>query len=111
MTNSTETLEGSANETPLALETAGPGAKANRKAEVTPLRSQMPLSKSADSEKSSRASRRKGRPRAKRTKIKARLGILTKEQRHEAGKALREKCPVNHIAKLFLGRASAISSS
>jgi uncharacterized protein DUF2252 len=41
---------------------------------------------------------------AKRTKMKAMLGILNKEQRHEADKALREKCLRTSHCDVVLGQ-------
>ena len=64
----------------------------------------MPVPKPSGSRRSGPASRRKSQPKAKRTKVKAPLGILTKEQRHEAGKALREKCPRISHREVVLGQ-------
>ena len=38
------------------------------------------------------------------SKVKTKVEILTKEQRHEAGKALRVKCPRTSHGKIILGQ-------
>ena len=64
----------------------------------------MPVPKPSDSGRRGPSSRRKSQPKAKRTRVKAPLGILTKEQRHEAGKALRERCPRISHGEVVLGQ-------
>ncbi len=52
------------------------------------------------------ASHRKNRPKAKTSKIKAKIENRTKEQRHEAGKALRVKCPRTSHGEIVLGQGN-----
>ena len=51
-----------------------------------------------------RRAEEKASPRQNGQKVKAPLGILTKEQRHEAGKALREKCLRKSHGEVVLGQ-------
>jgi uncharacterized protein (DUF2252 family) len=75
-----------------------------RTAEIRKGRGLAPVPKPTGSRKSGWARRRKGQRKAKRIKVKATPGILTKEQRHEAGKALREKCPRISHRDVVLGQ-------
>ena len=45
-------------------------------------------------------------PKVKTSKVKASVKILTKEQRHEAGKALRIQCPRTSHGEIVLGQGS-----
>lgn len=111
MTNSTEALRGSENGAPSATATALPDKEDKRTAKVQKGRTLTAVPKPSGSRRSGPANRRKSQPKPTRTKAKATLGILTKEQRHEAGKALREKCPRTSHREVVLGRASVTSSS
>jgi len=62
------------------------------------------LPKPSDSRRTAQTSRRKSQFKEKRIKVKATLGILTKEQRHEAGKVLRENCPRQSHGDVVLGQ-------
>ena len=92
MANSTEISRNSEPPTLSATATAQPEKEEKRTAEVQKSRTLTPVPTPSGSRRNGPARRRKGQPKANRTKVKAALGILTKEQRHEAGKALREKC-------------------
>ena len=104
MTNSTETARGSENGAPSATVTVLPDKEEKRTAEVQKGRKLKVVSKPRGFKKSGSATYRKTRPKVNRTKVKATLGILTKEQRHEAGKALREKCPRTSHGEVVLGQ-------
>jgi hypothetical protein len=111
MTNSIETFQGTENGAPSATATAQPEKEEKRTAEVQKSRTLTPVPTPSGSRRNGPARRRKGQPKANRTKVKAALGIVTKEQRHEAGKALREKCSRISHRDVVLGRASVTSSS
>ena len=104
MANSTEALRGSENGAPSATATALPDKEEKRTAAVQKGRTLTAVPKPNGSRRSGPASRRKIQPKPKRTKVKATLGILSKEQRHEAGKALREKCPRTSHGEVVLGQ-------
>ena len=104
MANSTEALRGSENGAPSAAATAVPDKEDKRTAKVQKGRTLTAVPKPSGARRSGPASRRKSQPKPKRTKVKATLGILTKEQRHEAGKALREKCPRTSHREIVLGQ-------
>ena len=106
MANSTETFQGSENGAPSATATDLPDQKANRKAEVQKVRPLTPQSEPSGSGRSGPASRRKSRPKAALSKVKATVEILTKEQRHEAGKALRVKCLRTSHGEIVLGQGN-----
>jgi len=95
MTNSTEISRNAAPQTLSATATAlaDEDEVDKRTAEIQKGRALAHVPKPTGSRRSGWARRRKGQRKAKRIKVKATPGILTKEQRHEAGKALREKCP------------------
>ncbi len=102
--NSTAALRGSENGAPAATATALPDKEDKRTAEVQKGRRLTPVPKASGSSRGGPASRRKSRSKAGRTKVKAPLGILTKVQRHEAGKALREKCLRKSHGEVVLGQ-------
>ena len=104
MPNSTETARGSENGALSAIATVLPDNEEKRTAEVQKGRKLKVVSRPRGSTRNSPARRRKSQPKAKRIKVKAPLGILTKEQRHEAGKALREKCPRTSHGEVVLGQ-------
>jgi uncharacterized protein (DUF2252 family) len=103
MTNSTEIFRNEALETPSPASTVLSDEEDKRKAEVKRSPALRPVPK-PNSSKTGLGTGRKGLLQAKRTKVKATLGILTKEQRHEAGKALREKCPRKSHRDVVLGQ-------
>ena len=104
MANSTEISRNSEPPTLSATATAQPEKEEKRTAEVQKSRTLTPVPTPSGSRRNGPARRRKGQPKANRTKVKAALGILTKEQRHEAGKALREKCPRISHGEVVLGQ-------
>ena len=104
MTNSTETARGSENGDPSATATPLPDKENKRTAKVQKGRTLTAVPKPSGSTGSRPASRRKSQPKPRGRKVKAMLGILTKEQRHEAGKALREKCPRKSHGEVVLGQ-------
>jgi len=102
MANSTETSRNSEPQTLSATGAVLPDKEETRTAEIKKGRTLTAVPKPSGSRKV--ANRIKSQPNAKRTKIKATLGILSKEQRHEAGKALREKCPRKSHRDVVLGQ-------
>ena len=104
MANSTEISRNSEPPTLSATATALPEKEEKRTDEVQKSRKLTAVPKPSGAGRSGPASRKKGQPKGKRPKIKATLGILTKEQRHEAGKALREKCPRKSHRDVVLGQ-------
>ena len=104
MTNPTETARGSENGALSATATVLPDKEEKRTAEVQKGRKPKIVSRPRRSTRNSPARRKKSQPKPKRIKVKAPLGILTKEQRHEAGKALREKCPRISHREVVLGQ-------
>jgi uncharacterized protein DUF2252 len=103
MTNSTEISRNSP-PTLSATATVLSDEEDKRTAEVQKVRTLTPRHKPSGSRRSDPASRRKGQLKAKRIKVNATIGILTKEHRHEAGKALREKCPRTSHRDVVLGQ-------
>jgi uncharacterized protein (DUF2252 family) len=103
MTNSTETSQNSEVQA-LAATATVLREKEEKRTAVQKGRTLTPVPKPSGSGMNGPASRRKSQPEAKRTKTKATLGIFTKEQRHEAGKALREKCPRTSHREVVLGQ-------
>ena len=75
-----------------------------RTAKIRKGRGLAPVPKPTGSRRNGWARRRKGQRKAKPIKVKATPGILTKEQRHEAGKALRDKCPRISHRDVVLGQ-------
>jgi uncharacterized protein (DUF2252 family) len=103
MADSTDTFQGSENGTPSATATVLPDQEENRKAGVRRVRPLTPQSKRGFKRTGS-AKHGKGRSKAARSQAKNTVEILTKEQRHEAGKALREKCLRTSHADVVLGQ-------
>ncbi len=91
MANSTETSQNPKTQR-LSTATAMPDKEEKRTAEVQRVRPLTPQANPSGFTPSARASRKIGRSKPERSKVKATVKILNKEQRHEAGKALREKC-------------------
>ena len=104
MANSTETFQGSENGAPAATATVLPDKEGKRTAEVQKSRRLTRVSQAKRLWKEWSGEPKKRPAEGKRTKIKATLGIVTKEQRHEAGKALREKCPRISHRDVVLGQ-------
>ena len=104
MTNSTEISRKSPPPTESATTIVISEEENKQRGDVQKVRTLIPLPKPSRSIRTGPASRRKGPLKAKRTKAKATLGIRTKEQRHEAGKALREKCPRTSHRDVVLGQ-------
>jgi uncharacterized protein (DUF2252 family) len=103
MANSTETSQNSETRVPSATAIVLPHKEENRTAEVQRLRRPTPQSKPSGSTRSP-ASQKKGRPKAELSQVKATVKIRTKEERHEAGKLLREKCPRTSHRDVVLGQ-------
>jgi len=83
------------------------GAEANRRDEVQPTLPPTPQPKPSSTGKTGRANPRKVRPKAARNNTKVTVTIRTREQRHEAGKALRVKCPRTWHSKIVLGQGDS----
>ena len=104
MTNSMETSRNSEPQPLPATAAVLPDKKAKPTPGVQKSRTLTPVPKPSGSKRPGPESRKEGQLKAKRTKVKATLGIRSREQRQEAGKALREKCPRKSHRDVVLGQ-------